>query len=571
MATHVLGVSAFFHDSAACLLRDGEIVFAVEEERLSRVKHDHAWPERAIAACLEAGGVAASDVDAVVFYEKTLPKLERQIDTWLRGWPRSSSAFVRSMSRWLDGRLDLARWMALRAGFRREILFSEHHLSHAAFAFLASPFEAASVLVVDGVGEHATTSVWSAGPEGLVAEREIRFPDSLGLFYAAITGHLGFRVNEDEYKVMGLASYGRDAHRDAMAAILPAAEGGAFRLDRAYVDPAGRERLARPAMDALLGPPRAPGGRIEARHEDLARSAQVRLEEALLAIEETLPPGRPLAMAGGVALNGAANALLARRRPLFVPFAPGDSGAAIGAAFVGSYLAGIGPRPARPRITPYLGPAFDRAACEAAARAAGLEARPLADLGGDARVADALVAGAIVGFFDGRMEFGPRALGARSILADPRRAETRDVVNARIKHREPFRPFAPAILEERAADWFEDARPVPYMQEILVVRPERRAAIAAVVHVDGTGRLQTVSARETPRFHALIEAFGARTGVPVLLNTSFNVAGEPIVATPEDACRCFRAADLDALVLGELWIERPLRAATGVRASIAAG
>jgi carbamoyltransferase len=562
MPVHVLGVSAFFHDSAACLLRDGEIVLAVEEERLSRVKHDHAWPERAIAACLDAGGIGPGDVDAVVFYEKTLPKLERQLDTWLRAWPRSFTAFVRSMSRWLDGRLDMATWMAKKAGFRREILFSEHHLSHAAFAFFTSPFEEASVLVVDGVGEWATTSVWSAGPEGLVAEREIRFPDSLGLFYSMITAHLGFRVNEDEYKVMGLASYGRDAYANAMAAILPFDEEGGFRLDLAYADPAARERLGRPALDALLGPPRAPGGPLDDRHRDVARSAQARLEEALLRIEATLPPGRPLAMAGGVALNGCANARIAARRPLFVPFAPGDSGAAIGAAEVGWHLAGLGgPAPSRPRASPYLGPSFDREACLAAARAAGLAPRPLAELGGDAYVAAALAQGAIVGFFDGRMEFGPRALGARSILADPRRAETRDVVNARIKHREPFRPFAPAILEERAGDYFEGARPVPYMQEILVVRPECRADIAAVVHVDGTGRLQTVRARDTPRFHALIAAFGELTGVPVLLNTSFNVAGEPIVCSPADACRTFAAADLDALVLGDLWIEKRAREA----------
>ncbi len=557
MPRHVLGLSAFFHDSAACLLRDGEIVLAVEEERLSRVKHDHAYPDRAIAACLDAAGIAAADVDAVVFYEKTLPKLERQLDTWLRGFPRSYTSFVRSMSRWLDGRLDLARWIARRSGFRREILFSEHHLSHAAFAFFSSPFDEASVIVADGVGEWATTSVWSAGPGGLVADREIRFPDSLGLFYSMITAHLGFRVNEDEYKVMGLAAYGRDSFRDAMAAILPFEDDGAFRLSRAFVDPAGRERLSRPAIDRLIGPARVPGGPIEDRHRDLARSAQVRLEEALLRVEATLPAGMPLCAAGGVALNGAANARLARRRPLFVPFAPGDSGAAIGAAQVGWHLAGIGgDRPARARVTPFLGPSFDRAACAEAARAAGLEARPLVELGGDAHVADALVAGAIVGFFDGRMEFGARALGARSILADPRRAEMRDVVNARIKHREPFRPFAPAILEERVADWFEEARPVPFMQEILPVRADRRADLAAVVHVDGTGRLQTVSAADLPRLHALLLLFEARTGVPVLLNTSFNVAGEPIVCTPEDACRCFVAADLDALVLGELWIRK---------------
>ena len=542
MPSYVLGISALYHDSAACLLRDGEPVLAVEEERLSRIKHDRAYPARAIAACLDAAGITAADVDAVVFYEKTLPKLERQLHTWIEGFPRSFTAFVRSMSRYLDGRLDLGRWLEKKGGFRGEILFSEHHLAHAAFAFFSSPFPEASVLVADGVGEWATTSIWSAGPEGIAPEREIRFPDSLGLFYSLVTAHLGFRVNEDEYKVMGLAAYGQDAFAAEMEVLLPFADDGAFSLARRFVDPSGAGRLGTAALDALLGPPRLPGAPIEARHRDLARSAQIRLEEALLRIEATLPAGRPLCLAGGVALNGAANARLAGRRPLFVPFAPGDSGAAIGAAYVGWFLGGADRGRPR-RVTPFLGPAFGAPAAIEAARAAGLPARPLAELGGDAFVAQAIAEGAIVGWFDGAMEFGPRALGGRSILADPRRAATRNVVNARIKHREPFRPFAPAIPVERVADFFEEARPVPWMTEILPVRPEQRGLIPAVVHVDGTARVQTVSAVDSPRFHALLGAFADRTGVPVLLNTSFNVAGLPIVCSPEDACRCHGAAE----------------------------
>jgi carbamoyltransferase len=554
MPSHVLGISAFYHDAAACLLRDGEIVLAVEEERLSRVKHDHAYPERAIAACLDAAGIAAADVDAVVFYEKTLPKLERQLESWILAFPRSLGAFVRGMSRYLDGRIDLRRWLERRGGFRGEILLSEHHLSHAAFAFFSSPHPRAAVLVADGVGEWATTSIWLAGPDGIVPEREIRFPDSLGLFYSIITAHLGFRVNEDEYKVMGLAAYGEDTFAAEMARVLPFCDDGGFRLDRRYLRLGARDRLASPALDALLGPPRPPGAPIDDRHRNLAHSAQARLEQALLRIEATLPPDLPLCMVGGVALNGAANARLARRRPLFVPFAPGDSGAAIGAAYVGHYLAGSSAAARPARVTPRLGPTFSAEACAAACIAAGLRPRALAELGGDDFVAGELARGRIVGWFDGAMEFGPRALGGRSILADPRDPAMRDTINARIKHREPFRPFAPAILEERVADYFEDAHAVPWMTEILPVRPERRADIAAAVHVDGTGRLQTVGAAEAPRLHALLCAFAARTGVPALLNTSFNVAGEPIVCSPDDACRCFRAAGLDALVLGDLWI-----------------
>jgi carbamoyltransferase len=556
MATYVLGLSAFYHDAAACLLRDGEIVLAVEEERLSRIKHDRGYPSRAVAACLDAARITPADVDVVVFYEKTLPKLERQIETWILGFPRSFSSFVRSMSRYLDGRVDLGRWLERTGGFHREILFSEHHLSHAAFAYYTSPFDEAAVLVADGVGEWATTSLWSASAEGIVPVREIRFPDSLGLFYSLMTAHLGFRVNEDEYKVMGLGAYGKDAFAREMELLLPFEEGGAFRFGHGLVAPARAGSLGTRALTKLLGPPREADAPIEDRHRDLARSAQLRLEAALLRIEETLPAGRPLCMAGGVALNGLANARIAERRPLFVPFAPGDSGAAIGAAYVG-WLLGLSSRRARSVASaPFLGPAFDEGACAAAARDAGLVARPLAELGGDAAVAEAIAGGAIVGWFDGRMEFGPRALGGRSILADPRHAEVRDVINARIKHREPFRPFAPAILEEHVADFFEEVRPVPWMTEIRSVRVERRGDIPAVVHVDGTARLQTVSAAASPRFHGLIRAFGERTGVPVLLNTSFNVAGEPIVCSPADACRCYASANLDGLVLGNLWIER---------------
>ncbi len=357
---------------------------------------------------------------------------------------------------------------------------------------------------------------------------------------------------------MGLAAYGEDAFAREMEALLPFGDEGAFRLERRFVDPGGAARLGTPALDALLGPPRAPGAPLSARHRDLARSAQLRLEEALLRIEATLPAGRPLCLAGGVALNGAANARLAGRRPIFVPFAPGDSGAAIGAAYVGWFLAGTDcGRPQR--VTPFLGPSFDARAAAEAARAAGLTARPLAELGGDGFVAGAIAGGAVVGWFDGAMEFGPRALGGRSILADPRRAEVRDVVNARIKHREPFRPFAPAILEERVAELCDAPHPVPWMTEILPVLPSRRDVIPAVVHVDGTARVQTVSAAASPRFHGLLRAFADRTGVPALLNTSFNVAGEPIVCSPADACRCYQAADLDGLVLGDLWIGKDLR------------
>jgi carbamoyltransferase len=553
MPRYTLGISAFYHDAAACLVRDGEIVAAVEEERLTRVKHDRGFPDRSIEACLGEAGITPAELDAVVFYEKTFPKLERQLLSWIGAFPRSFSSFVRSMSRYLDGRLDMRRWLERRLGTRGEILFAEHHLSHAAFSFYTSPFDAAHVLVVDGVGEWATTSLWYADAQGIAPRREIHFPDSLGLFYSIVTAHLGFRVNEDEYKVMGLASYGRDTHAEQMAELLPFEGEAAFRLETRLIDLAGKTSMTTPALERLLGPARPPGSAIEPRHEDIARSAQARLELALERIAATLPPGEPLCLAGGVALNGAANARLAASRPIHVPFAPGDSGGAIGAALLGGIALGS-PRPSKPP-SPYLGPAHDDEEMRSAVRETGLRCTPLQELGGLDFVAGELEKGRIVGFFDGRSEFGPRALGSRSIVADPRSAHMRDVINARVKHREPFRPFAPAILEERADEYFDLRAPVPWMTQISPVRPEVRDRIAAVVHVDGTGRLQTVNRLAAPNFHALIEAFARRTGIPVLLNTSFNVAGEPIVCSPLDACRCFISAGLDGMVLGTLWVE----------------
>lgn len=553
MAVYVLGLSAFYHDAAACLIRDGQVIFAVEEERLSRIKHDRSYPERSISACLDAAGIGPGDVDVVVFYEKTLPKIERQLDTWIRAFPRSMRAFLRSMSRYLDGRVDLRSWLA-RRGFSREILFSEHHLSHAAFAFYTSPFDVASVLVADGVGEWTTTSLWQANSSGISPLREIHFPHSLGLFYSIVTAHLGFRVNEDEYKVMGLASYGHDSFADQMNELLPLHADGSFSLGLHLVDLAGANTMSTPALERLLGPPRRKGDPIEPRHQDLACSVQAHLERALDAIVSTYVDG-PLCIAGGVGLNGNANARLASQRPIHVTYAPGDSGGAIGAAFVGANAIGVDLSSARD-LGPYLGPAYSADEIDAAVRRAGLTARPLDSLGGLDFVADRLASGDILGWFQGRTEFGPRALGHRSILADPRDPAMRDVINDRVKHREPFRPFAPAILEERVADFFAMARPIPWMTEIHPILEERRGDIGAVVHIDGTGRLQTVSRRDAPKFHALIEAFAKKTGVPVVLNTSFNVAGEPIVCSPDDACRCFESATLDGLVLGDLWVSR---------------
>ena len=460
MSTYVLGLSAFYHDAAACLIRDGEIVLALEEERLSRVKHDHAYPARAVAACLDAAGIAAAEVDAVVFYEKTLPKLERQLDTWIRGFPGSFAAFVRSMARYLDGRLDLA------AGSRSTAVSAARSSSPSTTSRTRRrrssprPSRRPACSSPTASGSGSTTSVWSAGQGGIAPEREVRFPDSLGLFYSLVTAHLGFRVNEDEYKVMGLAAYGEDRFAREMAALLPFEDDGAFRLERRFVDPAGEGAARDAPRSARSSARRAPrGAPIEERHRNLARSAQVRLEEALLRLEATLPAGKPLCLAGGVALNGAANARLARRRPLFVPFAPGDSGAAIGAAYVGWFLAGLGGgapcagrrrpssgrrstrRPApRPRAPP--GSPRGRSTRSAATRSSRSASRAARSSAGSTGAWSS----------------------ARGLSADDPSSQTRAAPTSAMSSMlasntaSRFRPFAPAVLEERAAEFFEEAR-----------------------------------------------------------------------------------------------------------------
>ncbi len=592
---HILGLSAFYHDSAAALLRDGDILAAAQEERFTRKKHDAGFPANAIRYCLDEAGIGLQDVDYITFYDKPLVKFERLVETYLACAPRGIRSFVTAMPVWLKEKLYLKgllkKELAGLAGCSEKalppLLFGEHHHSHAASAFYPGPFEKAAVMCLDGVGEWATSSVWLGEDNRLTPQWEIDFPHSLGLLYSAFTYYAGFKVNSGEYKLMGLAPYGEPRYVDLILdKLLDLKEDGSFRLDMTYFDyPAGLTMTNR-RFDALFGgPPRRPESDIGQREMDLARSIQVVTEEIVLRLARTvhreLGVDR-LCLAGGVALNCVANGRLLREGPfadIWIQPAAGDAGGALGAALATwhEYLG----EPRTPRQPDgmqgaYLGPAFDDAAIRAFLDAGGIPYRTLDDDALFEELAGLLDAGKVVGWFNGRMEFGPRSLGARSILGDPRNTAMQSVMNLKIKYRESFRPFAPAVLDERVSDWFELDRPSPYMLIVADVRGDRRLAMSeaqkrlfgieklmiprselpAVTHVDYSARIQTVHADTNPRFHRLLAAFERRTGCPVLVNTSFNVRGEPIVCTPEDAWRCFMRTEMDHLVLGNCILDK---------------
>jgi carbamoyltransferase len=580
----ILGISAHYHDSAAALLIDGVPVAAVEEERLSRRKNDAAFPLSAIAWCLESAGIEPGDLDAVVFYEKPMLKFARILTTVLRAFPHSRRAFVQAMRNSLGEKVWVKGIITAELGVARDkVLFTQHHQAHAAAAFFPMPTERAAILTTDGVGEWATLTVGRGartlgGASSLELLREVRFPHSLGLFYSAFTAYLGFPVNEGEYKVMGLASYGKPRFTEEVRRTILRTPDGAFQLALEYFDfQESARRSFGPRFIDLFGPPRDPEQAIDlataegARYADVAASAQAVLEEVLvdlargLHVETGLPD---LCLGGGVALNGCANArLLAESgfERLFVPPAPGDAGCALGAALYADRIHFGQPDRELPDH-PFWGPVADAAEL---ARIAAEDGFPLATLPSDGAlfddVAAALAGGEIVGWMDGALELGPRALGHRSILAAPHDVRTRDRLNLRIKRREEFRPFAPAVPAELADRYFElppgGARLGRFMSGVFPVRPEWRSRLGAVTHVDGTARVQTVDATMAPRFHALLHAYGRRSGVPILLNTSFNLAGEPIVNRAVEGYSTFRRSDMDRLVVGSAMMTRPRKAA----------
>ncbi len=552
---NILGISCFYHDSAAALLRDGELVAAAHEERFSRKRHDAGIPVRATRYCLEEAGLSMEDVDHVVFYDKPLIKFERILTTYLATFPRSLPSFTKAIPIWLKEKLLVPKALERAFDWHGDVLFAEHHQSHAASAFLASPYEEAAILTLDGVGEWATTTQGVGRGNHFELTDEIRFPHSLGLLYSAFTYYLGFKVNSAEYKVMGAAPYGEPRHVDTIFEhLVDLREDGSFKMDMRYFAYDYGLTMTNKRFEKLFGQPRRePESEMETFHWDMAASVQKVTEEIVLRIVRNLHARtglKNLCMAGGVALNCVANGRIVREGPfenLWVQPAAGDAGGALGAALFAHHCVMDQPRKFAMEHA-FWGPSYgddairrfldDRGAVYtqlAPDQLAGETARLLADQ-------------AVVGWFQGRLEWGPRSLGSRSILADARNEENWKRVNLKIKFRESFRPFAPAVLAEKASDWFEIDRESPYMLLVCQVRPDRK--VPAVTHVDGSARLQTVSREQHPVFHELLERFDERTGCPVLINTSFNVRGEPIVCTPEDAYLCFMRTQMDVLVLG---------------------
>jgi len=575
----ILGISAHFHDSAAALVVDGIPVAAVQEERLSRNKNDAGFPLRAIEWCLDEAKLEPTQLDAVVFYEKPMLKFERILTTALRAFPRSWRSFPHAMKNTLGEKLWVKGIIKSYLGVPGEkILFTEHHQAHAAAAFLTQPTRHAAILTADGVGEWATLSVGVGhkeddGSTSIRLLRELRFPHSLGMLYSTFTAFLGFQVNEGEYKVMGLASYGEPRFVDEVRKVIRPAPGGAFSLDLEYFDfHTTAKRSYSDAFIRLFGQPRGahqsidPGTPDGRRFADVAASVQRVLEDTLVDLTKSLrqETGLPdLCFGGGVALNGVANGRILREsgfERLFVPSAPGDAGCAMGAALYADRIHFKNPHKDVPDH-PYWGPKID---AEELARIAREDDLPLETAADDSELLDRtvglLTSGKIVGWMDGGAEFGPRALGNRSILAAPHTVAMKDRLNKEIKYREEFRPFAPAVPIEVAAKYFDfpeaGARLGAFMSGVFPVRPEWRDRLAAVTHVDGTARLQTVECDKAPRFHALLERYGAKTGIPVLLNTSFNLAGEPIVTRAVEGYSTFRRCGIDVLVAGNHMVHK---------------
>jgi carbamoyltransferase len=567
----ILGISAFYHDSAAALVRDGEIVAAAQEERFTRKKHDASFPRHAIEYCLAEGGVNSSELDYAVFYDKPFLKFERLIETYLAFAPRGFASFGMAMPLWTREKLfqkDLLRreLKTLVPGFdsAKRLLFTEHHLSHAAAAFFPSPFEEALILTMDGVGEWATTSAALGLGNRIEIIREIHFPHSLGLLYSAFTYYCGFRVNSGEYKLMGLAPYGTPRYADVIREhLIDVKPDGSFRLDMSYFNYCAGLAMTNARFDALFGgPPRQPEDKLTQRYKDVAASIQAVLEDVILKMARALRKdtgARNLCLAGGVALNCVANGRLLREAgfdEIWIQPAAGDAGCAIGAALAAyhGYLGEPRGDSGTDRMKgSLLGPAFSQTEIENCLRKAGAVYEVLDEARLFASTAEALAAGKAVGWFQGSMEFGPRALGARSILADARSPTMQSTLNLKVKHRESFRPFAPVVTAEAAATWFDLPAESPYM---LLVADVLRCDIPAVTHVDTSARVQTVREDQNSRFYALLRAFERRTGCPVLVNTSFNVRGEPIVCTPEDALRCFMGTDIDVLVIGDCCLRK---------------
>lgn len=584
---NILGISAFYHDSAACLVQDGRIVAAAQEERFTRKKHDFNFPDHAIEYCLQEANITTKDLDIVAFYDKPFLKFERLMQTYVAYAPRGLKSFLMAMPLWLKQKLWMKDFIAEKLAFEGRILFPEHHESHAASAFFPSPYQEAAILTIDGVGEWTTSSYGTGKDNRIELWADLQFPHSLGLLYSAFTYFTGFKVNSGEYKVMGLAPYGEPKYVDIIYdKLIDLKEDGSFRMNMEYFNYCAGLTMTNDKFASLFGgPARKPETKITQREMDLARSVQEVTEEIMLRMARHVHKEtgmKELVLAGGVALNCVGNGRILRDGPfddIWIQPAAGDAGGALGAALYAwyQYLDNKRSVPEKNRdlqAGSYLGPEFDNEAIEQYLSSQNIPHRKLSDAEMAETVAELLATEHVVGWFQGRMEFGPRALGGRSIIGDARSPKMQSVMNLKIKFRESFRPFAPSVLQEKISDFFEIDRPSPYMLLVAPVKKELckevetngkfgleklyqiRSEIPAITHVDYSARIQSVDMRDNPKYHAMIKAFYNKTGCPVIINTSFNVRGEPIVCTPQDAFLCFMRTNIDYLIMGNYLLDK---------------
>ena len=585
---NILGISAFYHDSAACLIRDGEIIAAAQEERFTRKKHDFSFPKHAIDFCLKKGGIKSSGLDCVAFYDKPFLKFERILETYLAYAPHGIASFLQAMPLWIKQKLWLKDHVQTELGFEGKIIFPEHHESHAASAFFPSPFKEAAFLTMDGVGEWTTTSYGVGKGNKIDILAEIKFPHSLGLLYSAFTYYTGFKVNSGEYKVMGLAPYGKPVYKDLiLKELIDLKSDGSFKLNMRYFDYCAGLRMTNSRFHKLFGgPPRKPESRVTQREMDLARSIQEVTEEVMLRITRyvhKVTGQKNLCLAGGVALNCVGNGRILREGPfenIWIQPASGDAGGALGAAYFAWHQHLEKPRSADEKTDSmrgsFLGSEFSDAEIENFLSKHDIPFERLEDKELPEKIADLIAQEKVIGWFQGAMEFGPRALGGRSIIGDPRSPKMQEQMNLKIKFRESFRPFAPSIIAEKVSEYFEITTESPYMLLVAPIQKKwrremtedekklegiallnvKRSEIPAVTHVDYSARVQTITGIQNPRFYQLLKKFDEKHGCPVMINTSFNVRGEPIVCTPEDAYRCFMRTHMDYLILGNYLLNK---------------
>ena len=563
---NILGINAFFHDSSAALVQDGRLVAAAEEERFTRKKHDLSWPKNAIEYCLKQGNITIEQVDYIGFYEKPLLKFERVMSQFLETFPKGFGAFRQAMPGWFNDKLRVMKYVRKKLKYRGDVFFIEHHLAHAASSFFCSPFQESAILTTDGVGEWQTTTTGIAKGQEITLGKEIIFPHSLGLIYSTVTAYLGFSVNNAEYKVMGLAAYGKPVYYDNFLKLVDIKEDGSYSLDMSYFDYTHKMRMPSRKFIELFGRPRGKNDPMEQRHKDMAASLQKLTEDVLFRILNSLHKETGmdnLCMAGGVALNSVANGKILSKTPfrdIFIQPAAGDGGTAVGAAFY-AYNSILGKKREYVMRDAYLGPGYSTREIR---QFLDKEKVNYSSFDTDEQLvktaAKLIAEGNVLGWFQGRMEFGPRALGARSILSDATNPEMQDILNLKVKHREKFRPFAPAVCEDDAIKYFECDEPVPaptdFMLMVYPIRPQFRQKLPAVTHVDGSGRLQSVRREQNRLYYDVIKAFGKLKGMPIIINTSFNIRGEPIVCTPEDAYRCMMGTGIDYLFIDRFLVAR---------------